>query len=112
MDASFGRRVREQRKQKGWTIETLAACVGVSTNYMGDLERGVKSPSLGTFIRIVEALNISADILIRDTVAPASHIADDEIGKMMKNLTPEQKKAAVDILNAYQSICETAHKTG
>lgn len=109
MDASFGRRVREQRKQKGWTIEKLAACVGVSTNYMGDLERGVKKPSLDTFIRIVEALDVSADALIRDSVAPASHVADHEIEKMVEHLTPEQKKVAVDILSAYQSICETTH---
>ena len=44
---------------------------------------------------------MSADMLIRDTVAPASHVADDELNQKLSALTPKQKKAALDILNAY-----------
>ena len=74
----------------------------LSTNYVGDLERGSKkSPKLETFIRIVEVLDVSADVLIRDSVASASHVADDELCKKLSQLTPGQKKAAIDILNAY-----------
>lgn len=70
-------------------------------NYVGDLERGVKTPSLDAFIRIVEALDVPADTLIRDTAAPASYVADDELNRKLSRLTPGQKKAATDILNAY-----------
>ena len=73
----------------------------MSANYVGDLERGVKIPKLETFIRIVEVLDVSADVLIRDSVASASHVADDELCKKLSQLTPGQKKAAIDILNAY-----------
>lgn len=69
--------------------------------YVGDLERGVKTPSLDTFIRIVEALDVPADVLIRDSAAPASYVADDELNRKLSRLTPGQKKAATDILNAY-----------
>ena len=68
---------------------------------VGDLERGVKTPSLDTFIRIVEALDVPADVLIRDSAAPASYVADDELNRKLSRLTPGQKKAATDILNAY-----------
>ena len=101
MRTLFGQRLREQRKAKGWTLEQFAEKTGLSTNYAGDLERGNKTPSLDTFIRIVEVLDVSADVLIRDSVASASHVADDELGRKMSQLTPGQKKAAVDILNAY-----------
>lgn len=101
MKTLFGQRLREQRKAKGWTLEQFAEKAGLSTNYMGDLERGNKAPSLDTFIRIVEVLDVSADTLIRDSVASASHVADDELSKKVSRLTPGQKKAAVDILNAY-----------
>ena len=101
MESLFGQRLRQQRKANGWTLEQFAERAGLSTNYVGDLERGKKSPSLETFIRLVEVLGISADALIRDTVAPASHVADDEPNQKLSILTPKQKKAAVDILNAY-----------
>ena len=101
MNTLLGQRIREQRKEKGWTIEQFAERVDLSTNYVGDLERGVKIPKLETFIRIVEVLDVSADVLIRDSVASASHVADDELCKKLSQLTPGQKKAAIDILNAY-----------
>ena len=101
MESLFGQRVREQRKANGWTLEQFAEKAGLSPNYVGDIERGKKSPSLETFIRIVEVLGVSADALIRDSVASASHVADDELSNKLSQLTPKQKKAAVDILNAY-----------
>lgn len=101
MNTLLGQRIREQRKEKGWTIEQFAERVELSANYVGDLERGVKIPKLETFIRIVEVLDVSADVLIRDSVASASHVADDELCKKLSQLTPGQKKAAIDILNAY-----------
>lgn len=101
MKQSFGARLREQRKLKGWTIEQFAEQVGLSPNYMGDLERGQKLPRFETFLRIVEVLDVSADALIRDTVSPASYVATDELSRKLEPLTPQQKKAAVDILDAY-----------
>ena len=53
MNTLLGQRIREQRKEKGWTIEQFAERVDLSANYVGDLERGVKIPKLETFIRIV-----------------------------------------------------------
>jgi len=101
MNTLLGQRIREQRKEKGWTIEQFAERVDLSANYVGDLERGVKIPKLETFIRIVEALDVPADVLIRDSAAPASYVADDELNRNLSRLTPGQKKAATDILNAY-----------
>lgn len=101
MKTLLGQRIREQRRKKGWTMDKLAEKADLSVNYVGDLERGVKTPSLDTFIRIVEALDVPADVLIRDSAAPASYVADDELNRKLSRLTPGQKKAATDILNAY-----------
>lgn len=82
-------------------MDKLAEKADLSVNYVGDLECGVKMPSLDAFIRIVEALDVPADVLIRDSAAPASYVADDELNRKLSRLTPGQKKAATDILNAY-----------
>lgn len=94
----FGRRLREQRKAKGLTIDQLAEMIGISTNYLGDVERGHKLPSMKTTIRIINALDISADILLRDDVQKAGYIAEQEISQMLSGLTPRQRKAAVEIM--------------
>ena len=37
MNTLLGQRIREQRKEKGWTIEQFAERVDLSANYVGDL---------------------------------------------------------------------------
>ena len=55
----LGVKIRELRKAKGWTQEQLAKAVGVSTNFIGYVERGVRKPSLNTLERIARALGVA-----------------------------------------------------
>ena len=102
MKELFGQRLREQRQNQGLTMEQLAEKANLSTNFIGAIERGLKEPSLSTLISIfLNALDIPADVLLRDYVGTASHVTDDEIRKRLEHLTPVQKKAALDLLDTY-----------
>lgn len=56
---NFGKRVRELRKKVGWTIEDLSFESGINRNYLGDLERGKRNPTLKILKKIAMAFNIS-----------------------------------------------------
>ena len=101
MKELFGQRLREQRIQHGLTLEQLAEKSELSSNYIGMVERGLKEPGLATIVKLLNALNISADTLLCDLVPSASHVTDDEIRKRLEHLTPVQKKAALDLLDTY-----------
>lgn len=101
MKELFGQRLREQRIQHGLTLEQLAEKSELSSNYIGMVERGLKEPGLATIVKLLNALNISADTLLCDLVPSASHVTDDEICKRLEGLTPIQKKAALDLLDTY-----------
>ena len=103
MKELFGQRLREQRIQHGLTLEQLAEKSELSSNYIGMVERGLKEPGLATIVKLLNALNISADTLLCDLVPSASHVTDDEIRKKLEGLTPIQKKAALDLLDTYIS---------
>ena len=90
MKELFGQRLREQRQNQGLTMEQLAEKANLSTNFIGAIERGLKEPSLSTLISILNALDIPADVLLRDYVGTASHVTDDEICKRLEGLTPIQ----------------------
>lgn len=92
MKELFGQRLREQRQNQGLTMEQLAEKANLSTNFIGAIERGLKEPSLSTLISILNALDIPADVLLRDYVGTASHVTDEEICKRLEGLTPIQKK--------------------
>jgi len=38
MNTLLGQRIREQRKEKGWTIEQFAERVELSANYVGETD--------------------------------------------------------------------------
>ena len=61
MKELFGQRLREQRIQHGLTLEQLAEKSELSSNYIGMVERGLKEPGLATIVKLLNALNISAD---------------------------------------------------
>lgn len=54
----FGKRLRKIRRAKDLTQEQLADQVGVSLNFIGQLERGENSPSFETVQKIAEVLEV------------------------------------------------------
>ena len=52
----IGSFLKELRKEKGFTQETLAERADIGLMYFGEIERGVKMPSMNVFIKILEAL--------------------------------------------------------
>jgi len=59
----FGKRVRNARKNKGFTQDDLAAMAGINRGYMGEIERGSASPSLNKIVQISKALKIDLEQL-------------------------------------------------
>jgi len=52
------RKLREIRKSKGLTLSQLARLVGLSPNYLSQIERGIANPSIGVLKKITNALGI------------------------------------------------------
>ena len=99
--AVLGKKLRDIRQRKGYTQHALAEIAGIGNVYLGEIERGLKMPSLNIFIKLIEALNISADYILRDELTSGKEYIYDEITQKLKNLTPKQRKTAADILDAY-----------
>ncbi len=55
----LGARVRDLRKDRGLTLEELAAASGVSRAMISKLERGEKNPTLVIAARLAEGLGVS-----------------------------------------------------
>lgn len=62
---SFGEAVRKRRLQLGLSQEKLAFRCGSHRNYIGEIERGEKSPSLHIIFALANALEMSTSELIR-----------------------------------------------
>lgn len=57
----IGKKIQSTRNDMNITQEKLAEIVGISTNYLSKVERGLNSPSAENFLKIVQALNLSLE---------------------------------------------------
>ena len=99
--AALGKRIRESRIKKGYTQQNLAERADIGVVYISEIERGIKMPSLNIFIKIIDALDVSADYILRDEISSGKEYIRMEITEKLLALTPHQRKTATDILNAY-----------
>ena len=99
--AALGKRIREARSKKGYTQQDLAERADIGVVYLSEIERGIKMPSLNIFIKIIDALEVSADYILRDEISTGKEYVCTEITEKLLALTPSQLKTATDILSAY-----------
>lgn len=65
---SFGKKIREARTKMGISRASLAEELGISVNFLGDIERGLKLPSVPNLIMMTNILKVSLDYLFSDSL--------------------------------------------
>ena len=99
--ASIGRNIRRYRLERDLRQEDLAAAAGVSANYMGMVERGEKTPSLETLVAILNALEISADMVLTDVVDSGYTVKQSLLAERVGRLPAAEREriyAVVEVL--------------
>ena len=61
-----GRNFGKLRKEKGFTQEQFAEISGFTQQYVSDLERGRRNPTVVTLFHLAHALGVTQNDLIRD----------------------------------------------
>jgi transcriptional regulator with XRE-family HTH domain len=60
----FGAVVRRLRDVRGWSQEHLAGQADLNRSYLGEIERGVATPSIATAAKLAAALGLSLSVLL------------------------------------------------
>lgn len=61
---AIGARVKQERQERRWTLDQLAEAAGVSRRAVVNVEQGAANPSVGTLLRISDALGIGLPALV------------------------------------------------
>lgn len=64
----LGKRIRQQRQLLKMTQEKLAESAGISLSFLGHIERGTRKASLDTLVRVCNALKVSPQLLLQDSL--------------------------------------------
>jgi len=62
----FGATLKRLRARRGLTQERVAELTGISTNFVSELERGLKAPGLVVIVRLSKALDVTVQELLAD----------------------------------------------
>ena len=94
----LGQRIREERLKLKLTQSQLAEDIDISDTYIGQIERGERSLTLDTLVRLVNRLGVSIDYLLKDSV----DVTDDNILNQFRQVTDLQsdkrKQMAIDVI--------------
>ena len=101
VEKTIGKRIQILRKQKGFTQQQFAEMVGLSTNYLSDLERGKSSPRMDKLVAIINALGCSADDVFVDVIDCGSKIKSTRLSEQLEALPPDEQAKAFAILEAF-----------
>jgi transcriptional regulator with XRE-family HTH domain len=74
LELHFGQAVRAARTNRGWSQEQLAEIANLNRSYLGEIERGVVTPSLSTIGKIAAALQVKPSVLISQCESSAGEL--------------------------------------
>ena len=92
----LGKRIRKQRIYLKWTQEELAHAIGVSTSFVGHIERGTRKASLETLVLLANSMRVSVDYLLEGSLTRL----DDRI--IPSDLSANQRSVMEEILAVMQ----------
>ena len=81
----IGNKIKEIRQQKNITREKLSEIIGISSMYLGQLERGERRGGINNYIEIANALNLSLDYLFFEELNTVE-VVDNQIFKNLKEI--------------------------
>lgn len=94
----LGERIREERKRIHLTQAQLANEVGISDTYMGAIERGERSLTLDTLVKLANRIGVTIDYLLTDFVDGSNETIIDEFKQIIDNQPLDRKVMALQVL--------------
>jgi len=96
---TFGQNMRILRRERGMSTETLAKFLGISTTYVGLIERGERCPSLETFLRICEFFGSSVDFMLAPAPPPKEGVRVSEKRASKRVIPPNENEDKLKTIN-------------
>ena len=102
-----GSRIRAVRISRGMSQADLAVEASVSLPLISNIKRGKTGMQLETFVKVAEALQVSADYLLRPDVPEVKAIYQGEFAELLEDCSASEMET---ILKIVREVKASMHK--
>ena len=99
MEKIIGKRIQEYRKKKGMTQEELSEIIDITPHFLSSLERGVYNIKLGTLVKILNTLDISADEVFCDVVNKSFSVTSTRLSQKLEELPKNEQERILAVVD-------------
>ena len=96
----IGKLVGEIRKRRGYSQQKLAEMINRSPTYISYIECGWKCMSLDTFVALANALQVSADDLLKDSIENTIKLSNHEFASIISDCSEYEKRVLIAVVQS------------
>lgn len=101
---AIGKRIRQLRMARGWSQAILAEKSGVEPSNISHIERAATKLSLPTLVNISNALEVSLDEIVYDSLLKNEHITLEIINELLSDCNSKEISAIIEIIKTTKNI--------
>ena len=100
----LGERIKQYRKMRGLSQEELAEITNSSKNHIGYVENAKRTVSLIMLVRISNALNVSIEDLLFDSLKTVNSGLEVRFNQVFSRCSAEKAYILFDVLKSIEDI--------
>ncbi len=100
---ALGKKIRHYRKRRGLSQSSLSELIDKSPTYLSYVESGVRSISLDTMVDLANALNVTTDILLMDSLTNSALVMNNEFASVLGDCSEFEQKILMEVLVAVKA---------
>lgn len=108
--AAIGQRIRMFLIKRGWKQSDLAEKSGVEPSNISHIERAATKLSLPTLVSIANALEVSLDEIVYNSLIKNKHIYVKEIDELVGDCDPKELSSIIQIIRTTKGIIRNYKK--
>ena len=101
INQKIGARIQKLRNEKGYTQQKLSEMIGISNNYLSDIERGKSFPKSDKLVAIASALDCSADEIFCDVIPKSYKVKVSKISELIEQCPQDEKDKLISIIEVF-----------
>lgn len=107
---AVGSQIRTLRQERGISQEKLALIAGVNTSYVGQIERGIRSPTIDMLDKLAQALEVDVVDFFGSEINREIYSNPEALNKLIFELrtrTEDEQNAVYDFVKRLLNFKDT-----